>query len=161
MINYSLPAEEGREASVRCDCLFQERSRSGWSPRAKWDLAERSSGSREVPPLRLSSPIETELEWSSPRNIAVLGLTEKSRKCHRDLVNISFSISSLLPCFRGVLWPVYILELPSLFSGVEAVEKRNQIAFALKSLGLASHLISLFKGGLEKKIWGKTTRNAV
>lgn len=98
---------------------------------------------------------EIELEWSSPRNIAVLGLTEKSRKCHCDLVNISFSISSLLPCFRGFYGRYTSLSFPHCFlkwrqecSKLRA--ESDHICFEVFRPCIPP--ISLFKEGLEKNM---------
>ncbi len=135
MINYSLQADEVRDASGRCNRLFREGSRLAWSPRAKWDLAETSRGSWEDPGLLSDTELHSHRR-RNPVNVTVIYW----------IFHFPFSLCCLV--FVGLLVSVH----PVLFCSRCrcAVSERNHIAFALTSSGLVSHLISLFKGGLEK-----------
>lgn len=65
-----------------------------------------------IPPFIPQSPAaQTIQSWAarykvSPWTISFLepvpGLTQESSQCQYDLVNISFSISQVLPCFKGL-----------------------------------------------------------
>lgn len=71
MINYFQQANEGRDASGGCNRLFQEGSPSAWSPRAKWDLAERRGGSWEDPGLLSDTELHSHRQ-KNPINVTVI-----------------------------------------------------------------------------------------
>lgn len=139
MINYSLQADKGRDVSGRCDRLFQEGSRSA---RTKWDLAERRRGSWEDPGLVSDTELRSH-RWKNPVNVTVIYW----------IFHFPFPLCCLV--FVGFMASVHPWASPVLFCSrcrCAISSERNQIAFALKSSDLVSHLISLFKGGLEKNM---------
>lgn len=109
-----------KDVLAQSDCCSSVALLFSRSPQAKWDVVGRKKGSKPyisplpptIPPFIPQSPAAHTIQsWAarykvSPWTISVLepspGLTQESSQCQYDLVNISFCISQVLPCFTGL-----------------------------------------------------------
>lgn len=115
-------------------------------------------------PVRLDHLGLNEIWQRGAEDPGLLSDTELHSHRRKNPVNVTviywifhFPFSLCCLVFMGLMVSVHPWASPVLFCSRCrcAVSERNQIAFALTSSGLVSHLISLFKGGLEKNMRGK------